>query len=391
MNKFEDLKVPNETLLSKVQELCDVADPYLTGHDADVLFVEAMQQSIHWHLSKNPFYKKLLEVNGFGLQDLRNIDDLQHIPFVHANFFKTHVTKTIDDGDVEVTLTSSGTTGQKSQMFFDHWSMGAGRRMLDFVYDHYGWYTPEKLTNYLVSNYEPVEGSMRGTANTSKYLTRYAPAKQMAYALRVTGEGSHEFDNFGCISTLQRYAEEGLPVRIVGFPSFFYFILRRMKKMGLKPLQLSPESLTLFLGGWKGYADQQITKSDLYDLITEQLGIPNQRCRDGYGAVEHSVPYVECENHHLHVPVYSRAFVRDVKTLEVLGYEKPGFLSFVTPYITSVPAVAVMMGDMAMLHPAGKCGCGLNTPWFEILGRAGISKNKSCAVSASELLKKEAV
>jgi hypothetical protein len=45
------------------------------------------------------------------------------------------------------------------------------------------------------------------------------------------------------------------------------------------------------------------------------------------------------------------------------------------------------MGDMATLHEAHTCSCGLNTPYFRILGRAGISKNKSCAVAASELLK----
>ena len=75
--------------------------------------------------------------------------------------------------------------------------------------------------------------------------------------------------------------------------------------------------------------------------------------------------------------------------LEVLDYGKPGYLCFVTPYITSVPAVSVMMGDLGVMHPAEECGCGIKSPWFEIAGRAGISKNKSCAVSAAELLKKE--
>jgi hypothetical protein len=66
-------------------------------------------------------------------------------------------------------------------------------------------------------------------------------------------------------------------------------------------------------------------------------------------------------------------------------------MNFITPYITSVPAISVMMGDLGVMHRANECGCGAKTPFFEVLGRAGVSQNKSCAVSASELLKKRGV
>jgi hypothetical protein len=71
-----------------------------------------------------------------------------------------------------------------------------------------------------------------------------------------------------------------------------------------------------------------------------------------------------------------------------LPYGEKGFLQFVSPYITSAPAHSVLMGDMAVMYPAEKCGCGITTPYFEILGRAGTSKNKSCAIAAAELLKR---
>lgn len=45
------------------------------------------------------------------------------------------------------------------------------------------------------------------------------------------------------------------------------------------------------------------------------------------------------------------------------------------------------MGDLASLHGADECDCGNGTPWFEIHGRAGISRNRSCAIAAAELLK----
>ncbi len=391
MSKFESIKVPDPAALAAVQELCDHSAPYTTGAKMDELFMQAMREAVNWHRERCPFYEVLLKREGFTAEMLKTISDLQHLPFIHANFFKTHSVKSVADEEVAITLTSSGTMGQKSQMFFDQWSIKSSRRMVDFVYDHFGWYNPGKESNYLVSNYEPEEGSTRGTTNTSKFLTKYAPARDLNYVLRLTGEGGHEFDLFGCIEILKKYEAEKLPVRLIGFPSFIFFILERMKKLGEKNLRLSEESLVFFAGGWKGYADQQLSKPELYGRLGEQLGIPDIRCRDGFGSVEHSVPYVECDKHHMHVPVWSRAFTRDVRSLEVLDYGKPGYLSFVTPYITSVPAISVMMGDLAILHAPEECGCGIDTPWFEIAGRAGISKNKSCAVSASELLKKQSV
>jgi len=388
MYKRIKLQVPEPHELKMVQKLCDIKDPYQHTNETDKIFIEAMKEIISWHYTRNTFYRSFLDNSSFNVKNLASIEQLREIPAIHANFFKTHTIKSIPDTDIEITLTSSGTTGQKSQMYFDNWSISAGRRMVDDIYAYNNWYSA-KPANYIVSNYEPVEGLLRGTANTSKYLTKYAPANEIFYLLRSTGNGKHEFDHFGALEALSRFENAKLPVRIIGFPSFVYFVIKRLSEMNLSPLKLHPDSLVLFAGGWKGYADQQIPKAKLYEMINENLGIPIDRCRDAYGAVEHSVPYIECDHHHLHVPTWSRATIRDVYSLEVLGYNKPGFLSFTTPYITSAPAISVMMGDMAIMHPSGSCNCGKQTPWFEITGRAGISKNKSCAVSATELLKKE--
>lgn len=390
MEKYEHIEVPDKVALSAVQELCDIQNPYLAGPETDALFLKATRQILRRHYDRSDFYRKLVDKNDFDIESITTIDRCTDIPFLHANFFKTHVVKSLPDDMISTVFTSSGTTGQKSQMFFDDWSIRAGRRMVDFVYSYFGLFT-DQPTNYLISNYEPYEGSHHGATNTAGYLCKYAPASSIHYTLRKSGNGQYEFDLFGSVEKLHEYAKEGLPVRIVGFPSFVYFVLERMMRLGTGALHLHPDSYVMLIGGWKGAADQQIPKSEMYGLITEQLGIPGENCRDGYGSVEHSVPYIECSRHKMHIPVWSRLFVRDVKTLEVLGYNKPGFANFVTPYLTSVPNVSVMMGDLVALHPHEECGCGIQTPFLEILGRAGTSKSRSCAVSAAELLGKERV
>ena len=381
------LSVPDPAALLQVQSLCDQTDPYATSAASDVLFAAAMREIVAWHQARSPFYARLLQERDFSCQQLQTASDCAALPLIHANFFKTHEILSVPRESITLHLTSSGTTGQKSQIFFDAWSIGAGQRMVRNIFDYYGWNTPQHPVNYLLFNYEPETNWKVGTSYTANFLCSFAPINQLNYALRRTGQGSHEFDVYGTLRTLQEYAESGLPVRIFGFPAFLHATLQRMQALGLPPLKLHPDSLVFFGGGWKGQADKAIPKSELYGAIHRQLGIPDQRIRDGYGSVEHSVPYAECAAHNFHVPVWSRIFIRDVKTLEANPPGVPGFLNFVTPYVTSVPVHSVLMGDLAAWHPGSACSCGLNTPFFVPLGRAGVSKNKSCAIAAAELLK----
>ena len=382
------LRVPDPKRLAAVQTLCDIPDPFAHGPKRDELYVRAMLESVAWHRERSTFYQKHTVASGFKPEEIRTVADCAKIPFVLANFFKSHEVLSIPKGEVFAHFTSSGTTGQKSQIFFDQWSLRSGQRMLDWIFERNGWNTPARKTNYLLYSYETEPDSKLGTAYTDHFLCKYAPAQDIFPALRRNGTGGHDFDVFGCIAALKRYEKEGLPVRIFGFPAFLYFTLKRMRDLGMPGLKLSPQSLVFLGGGWKGDADRAIAKNELYAQISRQLGIPDSRLRDGFGSVEHPIPYVECERHQFHVPVWSQAFIRDVRTLAVLGFGEEGFLHFTSPFITSMPAHSVLMGDLAALFPGRDCGCGLDAPYFVVAGRAGTSKNKSCAIAAAELLGK---
>lgn len=368
------------------EKLLCVEDVYDQRNSSEI-FLDAMGECVKHHMENSEFFRKCMENAHLAPEDIKTEEDLIKIPFIHANFFKKYEVLSIDRSDVYEHVTSSGTTGQKSQMFFDKDSFDFGNAMIKNEFRYYG-FLSEELTNYILFTYEPANISKDlGTAKTDLGLLSYAPVNDTFFALRYNGQ-DHDFDVYGTIAALEEYERQGLPVRIFGFPSFLYFTVRQMKQTGHRPLKLNKRSMTLLGGGWKGYADQQIRKQELYDLVEEMLGIPEENCRDGYGSTEHSVPYFECPRHHFHIPVYSRMLIRDVKTLEPLPYGQAGFANFITPHLLSVPAVSVLMGDMAVLHPAEECGCGIRSPFMEILGRAGTSKSKSCAITASELLKR---
>jgi phenylacetate-coenzyme A ligase PaaK-like adenylate-forming protein len=379
--------LPDPLRMEHVLKLFTEPPVFGGGPEIPALFMTALREMVDFHIRNNPFYASYLSYHGFDPASLKEPEDMIALPFFHANFFKTHVLRSVPEEKVARHYTSSGTTGQKSQVFFDEWSFNLMEYMVGRTMEARGLITGEPVNN-LLFGYEPYEHSTIGTAMSTVLLSTFAPGRKTFFALRQAGNGKHEFDIYGAIRVLKEYSEEEIPVRTFGFPAFFHFTLQRMKDLGMKPLKLHPDSVAMFGGGWKGFADRQIPKPEFYAEIEDFLGIPAGRCVDSFGSVEHFVPYMECPDHRFHLPVWSEVIIRDVRTLAPLGYEKPGFLNFISPYVSCTPANSLMLGDLGMLHAPGSCGCGIGRPWFEVLGRAGTSKNKSCAIAAAELLRR---
>ena len=79
--------------------------------------------------------------------------------------------------------------------------------------------------------------------------------------------------------------------------------------------------------------------------------------------------------------------IRDADTLEVLENEKEGLVNLMTPMLKACPVLSVMTDDLAILHDGKKCGCGIESPYLEIIGRIGMKDIKTCAAGAAELLR----
>ncbi|MFJ2280257.1 acyl-protein synthase [Pseudomonas sp. NPDC087803] len=364
--------------------LCASTAAYCPDSVAPGLFDRAMSEISRFHIEQTPGYEHWLNANGVEASDLQSFDDWSRLPPIFASFFKQHLLLSSTGADA-LELTSSGTSGQRSRMRYDARSLGAAQHMVERIFAEYGWITPHTPCNYLLLSYEPQERITLGTSFTDQFLCSFAPVNRLVYALRADGDG-HRFDLFGVMTALQAFAEEGLPVRIFGFPAFLWETLQRMRATAVPAVKLPAESLAFFGGGWKTRAAEEVPKHQLYARIEQQLGIAVQHCRDGYGAVEHAVPYIECAHHHFHVPVYSQVYVRSPVDLSVLPYGQPGLLNPVSPYISSSPAHSVVMSDLATLHPGTSCDCGLPGDWFQLHGRAGTAAARSCAMAASELL-----
>ena len=350
----------------------------------DELFVQAVRESLAFHLERCPEYAALLESRNFSAGSVRKIEDLWRIPPLPTLFLKRHSLFSIPEEKLPFRATSSGTSGVASRMGLDWKTAALALRMVLRTFSYYSLLSP-RLTNYVVLGYQPDRSNRVGAVQTTYATTLLAPALHREYALKMT-ESGYEINLEGLLAALERYEKAGHPVRLLGFPAYFLFLLEAVEELG-RPLRLPKGSKVFLAGGWKQFLTRQVKKEELYRRSEELLGIGGESCKEFFGAVEHPILYCDCKNHHFHVPIYSRVLLRDPDTLEPVGCGTPGLVNLISPLMGSMPFVSVMTDDLAVLHEGGECGCGISASWFEILGRVGLDAIKTCAAGAAELLK----
>lgn len=350
---------------------------------SDELFLGAMREIVAYHMLHCPAYAKLLRAQGFTLGMLRNMQSLHTLPPLPTLFLKRHTLFSVPENEIIIRATTSGTSGQKSQVGID---LDTGLYALQMVIRSFAYYhmVSPLPTNYIILGYQPSRHNQAGIAKTAFGFTLIAPALHREYALKAAGD-SYEVNLEGLMRALHRYEKQGFPVRLMGLPAYHHLLLKTLKEQNIR-FKLHPQSYLCLGGGWKQFYFEQADKGELYQLAHEVLGIQENHCIDFYGAVEHPVLYCDCKNHHFHVPVYSRAIVRDAGTLKPVPYGTAGLLNLVSPLMRSMPLVSIMTDDLATLHKGENCGCGNTAPYFELMGRAGLQDIKTCAAGAGQFL-----
>lgn len=368
--------------MSYRSQLFRTKNPYdLPGTDA--LFLQAMAENCAYQYAHCPEYRAVLDHFAFRPQDLRRPEDLARLPFLPTLLFKNHHLFSMPAHRLWVKATSSGTRGQFSKVGFEPSGLLCGLHMVLRLGRWRRLFSP-KPCNYVLFGYKPHRGNQTAVTKTALGATLFAPALHRAYALRYKN-GAYSPDLEGVIRALQQYSRSAFPTRLMGFPSYTYFVLKMMEDRGIR-LQLRPGSMILLGGGWKQFYTEQVEKEVLYNLARRVLGVDEHHIVEFFGAVEHPILYCDCPNHHFHVPAYSRVIIRDVDTLEPVAPGRPGLVNLLTPMVQGTPLLSVMTDDLGVLHEGRTCGCGIASPYLEILGRVGLRDIKTCAAGAAELL-----
>ncbi len=343
------------------------------------LFIRAMKENIAFHRLHCPKYKKILDKQGFNESLLHNEASLALIPPLPTLYFKRNRLFSLPEKKLRIKATSSGTGGIKSQLGFDDKSFYYGMQMVCRFFSYHKLLSL-KPSHCIILGFEPNAKNSVAAAKTAYGASFFSPVLSHTYALRYK-DGSYTVNIEGIIKALKKCSKSPFPVRFMGFPSYMYFLLEKLLQYKIK-LKFPKGSKVMLGGGWKQFGDIEVSRDRLNYLIKDRLGIDRENVYEFFSVAEHPVPYIKCKNEHFHIPIYSRVIIRDINTLKPLPYGKVGILNLLTPYVKSMPLSSVLTDDLAVLHPAKSCGCGIATDYFELKGRAGVSQIKTCAAHA---------
>lgn len=356
------------------------SSPFDFSSKAKELFLESFRENSLFHYEHHEFTRKFWDKCGFHPSRLKGEEDLANVPGTMVHLFKEHEFYSVPKEEIVLTLTSSGTGGQKSQQFLSSVSLENVKKLALKVHVALGM-ASDREYNYLCFTYDPKVASDLGTAFTDELLTNFTGKREVYYAIQWNeGKRDFELNEQGTIETLLRFAASGVPTRILGFPALLFEMI---KKHNLK-LDLGKDSWLQTGGGWKGKADKEIPKQVFRAMIEERLGIPQSNQRDLFGMVEHGIPYVDCEKGNLHIPNYARVYTRSPFDLKLLPEGERGLLHFLCSYNFSYPAPSLLTTDYGRV---GTCDCSIGGHILILEGRAGVSKHKGCALKALELLR----
>ena len=349
----------------------------------DDIFVKAMKANVAYHMEHCPEYGGILSKLAFDVNALNSIGDLHRIPPLPTSYLKNNTLLSKPYNKLLMKTSSSGTGGKKTLSGFDVGSGLCGLCMVFRVFRYHKLLSPRR-TNYIILGYQPDKSMQTATAKALRWSTLLAPAKKVEYALKITG-GEYRSNMDDLVEALRAYGRQNNPVRIVGFPAFLKMLLDELDERNVR-LDLHSHSKIILGGGWKAFFADEISKTELFGMARRTLGIRRENFKDHFSAAEHPINYVSCENYHFHIPAFSRVIIRDVRTLEPVPDGTPGLLNLVTPLLSSMPYGSILTDDIAVLRKGGECGCGIESPYFELLGRVGLASVRTCAQTASEYL-----
>ena len=343
------------------------------------LFIESFRETALKHFDGNAVFRAFWHDAGLHPRDITDEAALLRVPPLMVHLFKERELCSVPREEVVLTLTSSGTGGQRSQMFLNQRSLSRVRHLALEIHRALGLTSTDEV-NYLCFTYDPAVAKDLGTAFTDELLTSFTSRHSVYYTFQWNEQKQDfAFNEQGVLDTLLRFEREGKPVRILGFPAFLFKLI---KDHDLK-LDLGARSWVQTGGGWKGLAAEEIPKAEFRAFVAQRLGIPMGNIRDLFGMVEHGIPYVDCHLGNMHIPNFARVFTRSADGARILPDGERGLLQLMCTYNDSYPAMALLTTDWGRV---GQCGCEIGGPTLELLGRAGVSKHKGCAVKALEML-----
>lgn len=337
-------------------ELFETAPFSLDKEKKRELYQKSLALLREHHCKCCPPYKKLTE--GLGVD-----------PAIPVRLFKEYDLRSCEEGDVNKTMTSSGTTGQRvSKIYLDReTSSRQTKTLVKIVSDFTG---RSRMPMLVIDSPSVIKNRNMFSARGAGILGFSMLGRDITYALDDDMQPNWEVIDAFC----EKYT--GQDVLVFGFTFmiwlYFYLPLRESgRKLDLKGAMIHG-------GGWKKLTDMNISSEQFRDALKSVTAL--DKVLNYYGMVEQTGSiFMECECGHLHASIFSDIEILRHTDFSCADVGERGLIKLTSLLPTSYPGHIILSEDEGAILGEDDCPCGRKGKYFEIYGRIKGAEVRGCS------------
>ena len=210
--------------------------------ETDNLFIEAINETLHWHITHNNDYKNYLAEN--GLIDYKNQYSLENIPPLLIDIFMKYPLLSVPEKQIKLTIDSKNNHNRK--LFLDARSHKRILKIYDNIFKTLDMVNFKQKVNYIC-----LTSDLKGEINKNEnfyynLLTDLTAHRSVYYAFKMNQEGELKFNIEETANKILDYSCHQEPIRIIGPSYFLQFILEWFEEQNIR-LNFGKNSFCLIL------------------------------------------------------------------------------------------------------------------------------------------------
>lgn len=343
-------------------------EPYgLSSSHKQMIMLQAMRQLIQWHTKQCADYRKVIEALNVVPDCLERLED---VPYLPVRLFKEFELLSIPRNAIFKTMTSSGTSGQHvSKIYLDKATASLQTRVLSrLMADLLG---KKRVPMLVFDSPSVIKDRQAFSARGAGILGFSMFGQDVTYAL----DSDMQLNISALDSFLERHPEG--PIFLFGFTFMIWqYFLQPLSRTSFRlPLD---RGILLHGGGWKKLQGQAVDNNQFKQALYEVAGLT--RVVNYYGMVEQTGSlYLECEQGHMHAPVFSDVIVRRFEDFAPAAFGEEGVIEVLSVLPGSYPGHALLTEDRGTILGEDDCPCGRLGKYFHVYGRLAQAEARGCS------------
>ncbi len=343
----------------KSGQLFDCQNPFDDNFDKSILFNEALNEALRWHLAHCDVYRAFMAENGFIGGNKLYLPE--QIPPIFIDVLNNYRLTSVPDKQIKYTiLTENNSDVGDRKLILDARSYKRLLKIYENIFNFFGFVEHKQKVNYLCLTYDSkYENDFNGNFYYD-ILTSFTAHRSVYYGIRFNkNKIEFKFELEAVSKKIIDFSCHPEPVRIIG--SYFYLnkICEWFEKNKIN-LKLNRQSCVFIFNEPEFIISSNSLKTRLEDIF----GINIDNIRNILIFPNQGIPYIECKKGNFHLPIYSEAFALEPESLLPVSDDEKGLLCLVTPYLTGYPANSILTDYKAVIS---NCDCGIKTKTFKLL------------------------